>query len=106
MEQKSEDKMVTTSKKAEDFVKTPFESSKKLTSLPGIGPVSSAKLATIRIFTSYHLLGLWLQFDNKEEFFDHLESTCGIKFVSNQHGNARQELMQALHAKWKIMEQY
>jgi Barrier to autointegration factor len=94
----------TTTNAAKNFIENPLKVMGKVTDLPGIGKAAAGVLEPLGIKSSRQLFGLYLQFEDAEDFADFLEGK-GIKWHPNQHcKDPRAELLNTLQQKWLVVQ--
>lgn len=95
----------TSTAASKNFLANPLKTMGKVTDLPGIGQASAKVLEGLGITSSKQMFGLFLQFDDPDDFIDFLEGK-GLKFTANQHNkDPKGELKSVLGEKWDIIKE-
>jgi hypothetical protein len=94
----------TTTNAAKNFIENPLKVMGKVTDLPGIGKATAKILEPLGIKSSRQMFGLYLQFEDPEDFADFLEGK-GVKwYPSGYVKDPRNELLNTLKQKWLVVQ--
>lgn len=90
----------THTQKGRNFIATPLDSMVDVYDLPSVGEKGAEVLESMGITTTKQVFGLYLQFNDPDDFTDFLEGK-GFVFSNQKH---RSELLAALGGKWDIIK--
>jgi hypothetical protein len=96
-----DDAMFVTTQKGRDFITTPLAAMEGVDMLPALGGEKNTRvLKRMGITAAKQVFGLYLQFNDPEDFADFLEGK-GARFPNDK---LRQELLAVLGAKWEVIK--